>query len=219
YEELRAANDQLILDIAARKKAEQEVIHLNQVLELRVQQRTAELEAANRELDSFCYSVSHDLRAPLRRIEGFRRILHDNYHQVIDDQGAHYLTRIEAGTREMTEMINSFLRLSRSTQGEMNIARHNLSDKVNAILKRLREQAPERQVELHIASKVYGEVDSRFIDVLLTNLLENAWKYSLEKPVIEIDFGVLSENNERVYYIADKGVGFNMQFADRLFSP
>src|SRR5690606_20726400 len=144
---------------------------------------------------------------------------HDNYHQVIDDQGAHYLTRIEAGTREMTEMINSFLRLSRSTQGEMNIARHNLSDKVNAILKRLREQAPERQVELHIASKVYGEVDSRFIDVLLTNLLENAWKYSLEKPVIEIDFGVLSENNERVYYIADKGVGFNMQFADRLFSP
>lgn len=219
YEELRAANDQLILDIAARKKAEQEVIHLNQVLELRVQQRTAELEAANRELDSFCYSVSHDLRAPLRRIEGFRRILHDNYHQVIDDQGAHYLARIEAGTREMTEMINSFLRLSRSTQGEMNIARHNLSDKVNAILKRLREQAPERQVELHIASKVYGEVDSRFIDVLLTNLLENAWKYSLEKPVIEIDFGVLSENNERVYYIADKGVGFNMQFADRLFSP
>lgn len=219
YEELRATNQQLLLDIAAREKAEQEVIHLNQVLELRVQQRTAELEAANRELDSFCYSVSHDLRAPLRRIEGFRRILHEDYHQIIDEKGAHYLARIEAGTREMTEMINSFLRLSRATQGELDIARHNLSDMVKSIAKRLAEQAPERRVELHITPKIYADVDSRFMEVLLTNLLENAWKYSLSQPVTKIAFGVLSDNDEQVYYIADSGIGFDMQFADRLFSP
>jgi signal transduction histidine kinase len=219
YEKLRIANQNLEDDIVARKKAEQEVIHLNRVLEHRVKQRTAELEAANKELGSFCYSVSHDLRAPLRRIEGFRRMLNEGYGEQVDDKGRHYLTRIEAGTREMSDMINSFLRLSRATQGEMNIEHYNISILAEKILARLLDQEPERTVNITIQTDVYAEVDKKFFEVLLTNLFENAWKYSLKNRVTDIQFGMLPETDQRVYYIRDNGVGFDMAYADRLFSP
>lgn len=219
YEQLRETNHRLEEDIIARRKAEDEVHHLNRVLEQRVKQRTAELEAANKELGSFCYSVSHDLRAPLRRVEGFRRMLSEDYLQIIDDKGKHYLNRIEASTREMAEMINSFLRLSRSTQGEMHIESHNLSALVTTVVDRLREHEPERQVEIHIQPDVYADVDSRFFEVLLNNLIENAWKYSQKNEQAKIEFGTLPGEDQCVYYIADNGVGFDMAYADRLFSP
>lgn len=219
YEKLRVTNQHLEEDIVARKKAEQEVIHLNRVLEHRVKQRTAELEAANKELGSFCYSVSHDLRAPLRRIEGFRRMLNEDYHEKIDDKGKHYLARIEASTREMSDMINSFLRLSRATQGEMNIEHYPISTLAEVIIARLLEQDPQRAVDISIQTDVYAEVDKKFFEVLLTNLFENAWKYSANNSLTEIKFGTLPETEQRVYYISDNGVGFDMAYADRLFSP
>lgn len=219
YENLRKTNAQLQIDILARQRAEQEVLYLNSVLEQKVRQRTAELEAANKELAAFSYSVSHDLRAPLRRIEGFRRILAEDYQQTIDDKGRHYLSRIEAGTHEMADMIDSFLRLSRTTQGEMEVKRYNISEMVSSIIKGFHEREPERILESAIQPDVYADVDKRFFEVMLTNLIDNAWKYSRQKAVTKIQFGTQQQEGECVYYVSDEGAGFDMSYAGRLFSP
>ncbi|MGB3611941.1 MAG: ATP-binding protein [Cellvibrio sp.] len=219
YENLRDTNKRLEEDNIARRKAEEEVNRLNAVLEQRVRQRTAELEAANKELGAFCYSVSHDLRAPLRRIEGFRRILSEEYRDDLGEKGRHYLSRIEAGTREMAEMIDSFLRLSRATQGEMDVQRVNISEQVTDVINRIQERESNRQITLKIEPDIFADVDKRFFEVLLTNLLDNAWKYSRHQENAKIVFGVTLLNEETVYYISDNGVGFDMAYADRLFSP
>jgi signal transduction histidine kinase len=219
YAKLRNTNQQLEEDIVARRKAEEEVIRLNTVLEQRVRQRTSELEAANNELGAFCYSVSHDLRAPLRRIEGFRRILNEDYHEKIDTQGKHYLARIEAGTREMADMIDSFLRLSRATQGEMDVRRHNLSEMAETIITRIQEQDPSRKITVEIKPEMFADVDSRFFEVLLANLFDNAWKYSRNNSAAKITFSTLPDSTHPVYYVADNGAGFDMAYANRLFSP
>lgn len=219
YEHLREVNSQLKEDNIARRKAEEEVNRLNAVLEQRVHQRTAELEAANKELGTFCYSVSHDLRAPLRRIEGFRRILSEEYQERLDERGLHYLTRIEVGTREMAEMIDSFLRLSRATQGEMVVQPVNLSRQVEDIFARIQEREPQRQLELILQPNIFADVDHRFFDVLFTNLLDNACKYSRQQQNAKISFGVILRHGEVIYYVEDNGVGFDMAYANRLFSP
>lgn len=219
YQELAASNIQLQKDIEARKIAEQEVLRLNSVLEQKVLQRTAELEAANQELSSFCYSVSHDLRAPLRRIEGFRRILSEDYHQNLDEQANHYLSRIEASTTEMANMIESFLRLSRSTQGELSLSIINLSQKVEHLLASLTERDPDRKYQFTIEPNLTANVDPRFIDVLLTNLVDNAWKYTRNQEITRIAFGWTVTEQGGEFYLKDNGAGFNSNFADRLFTP
>ncbi len=219
YAQLRTTNEQLQEDIAARIAAETEVVRLNMHLEQRVHQRTAELEAANKELGTFCYSVSHDLRAPLRRIEGFRRLLKENYLAHIDETGQHYLNRIEAGTREMADMIDSFLRLSRATQGEMDVQRQDLSQLGREIAARLRERDPDRSLDILIQPNMEDDIDRRFFEVLLNNLLENAWKYSRNSPHAKITFGRVLKAGEWVYHVTDNGVGFDMAYANRLFSP
>jgi light-regulated signal transduction histidine kinase (bacteriophytochrome) len=219
YDKLKEANNQLEKDIIARKKAEREVIHLNRVLEQRVKQRTSELEAANKELDSFCYSVSHDLRAPLRRVEGFRKIFSDSYHAIVDTKGQHYLSRIEAGTREMAEMIDSFLQLARNTQGEMNVKPHNISEIAKAAISKIREREPERNAIIDIQESMHANVDNHFFEGLLNNLLENAWKYSRNKNPTKIIFSEDNTSGESIYCIEDNGAGFDMAYADRLFSP
>jgi len=219
YDRLRQANQALEIDIKARIAAEAEVVRLNSLLEQRVIQRTAELEAANKELGAFSYSVSHDLRAPLRRIEGFRRMLIEEYGGLIDTKGHHYLSRMEVGTREMAEMIDSFLRLSRATQGELDVKDENLSLMAVEIIQQLRERDPERQIECVIQDDVTGDVDRRLFDVMLRNLLDNAWKYSRKNPQARIEFGRLLNQGEWVYYVKDNGVGFDMIYASRLFTP
>lgn len=219
YEHMHEVNNALAKDIVARRQAEEEVTRLNAVLEQRVRQRTAELEAANAELASFCYSVSHDLRAPLRRIEGFRRILDDRYHDMVDDQGRHYLDRIAAGTHEMGEMIDSFLRLSRATQGELNVEVVDLSSRVRRLLGEYREREPERDLHPQIQDEVRAPVDSHLFDMLLSNLIDNAWKYSSRHAETHIGFGFKEEGGERIYFVSDRGDGFDMQYADRLFAP
>lgn len=219
YGKLKEANTRLERDIIARQKAEYEVIHLNRVLEQRVKQRTSELEAANKELDSFCYSVSHDLRAPLRRVEGFRKIFSDSYHAIVDTKGQHYLSRIEAGTREMAEMIDSFLQLARNTQGEMNVKPHNISEIAKIAISKIRERDPERNAIIDIQENMHASVDKHFFEVLLNNLLENAWKYSRNKNPTKIFFSEDNTSGESIYCIEDNGAGFDMTYADRLFSP
>lgn len=219
YAQLRDINHRLEEDIIARRKAEEEVVRLNIKLEQRVRQRTSELEAANKELGAFCYSVSHDLCAPLRRVEGFRRILSENYHEKLDDQGQHYLARIEAGTREMAEMIDNFLRLSQATQGEMDVQKHNISEMAKVITTHIHEQNPNRKVAVEIKPDIFADVDRHFFEVLLTNLFDNAWKYSRNNPAAQIAFGTLPDSEQPVYYLADNGAGFDMAYASHLFTP
>ncbi len=219
YSELQAVNLTLEEDIGARKKAEAEVKKLNDELESRVAQRTAELEAANQELGSFCYSVSHDLRAPLRRIEGFRRILESDYASKLDDTAIHYLDRIEAGTSEMNTMIESFLKLSKSTSVELVVEKINLSQLFKRAVLRLTERDNDRNVSIDIQSDIYVNGDERLLDLLVTNLVDNALKYTRQEPDASMIFSASELGGKTVYIVEDNGVGFNMDYAKKLFSP
>lgn len=219
FEHMREVNITLAQDIIARREAEEEVKRLNAILEERVRQRTAELEAANKELASFCYSVSHDLRAPLRRIEGFRRLLSDELNAQSSTDMQHYLSRIETGTRDMADMIDSFLRLSRTTQGELSVESVNLSELVARLYKEFSERDPERLVKLDLEPQVWAQVDRRFFEMLLSNLLSNAWKYSSQVNPAKILFGTRWHEGQKQYFVTDNGAGFDMKYADRLFAP
>ncbi|WP_161539614.1 sensor histidine kinase [Paramagnetospirillum kuznetsovii] len=219
YHQLRDVNAELEEDIAARRKAEEEVTRLNAELEQRVRQRTAELEASNKELDAFTYSVSHDLRAPLRRIEGFGQILDTEYSGSLDERFGHYLTRIRAGARDMAEMIDSFLQLSRSTRSELTVEPINLSDIAHKVASRLREKDPQRSVSIEIAPDLMTKGDRRLMDAVLENLLGNAWKYSRHNKSATISFGTEMAEGRLVYVVRDNGAGFDMNYLDRLFMP
>lgn len=219
YTDLRDANTELEQDIIARKHAEAEIIRLNAVLEQRVRQRTAELEAANKELASFSYSVSHDLRAPLRRIEGFGQMLVEGYMDALDDRARHCLERIRSGTREMGEMIDSFLRLSRSTRGELNLEPVDLSGMAADIAFTLAEKDPERRVEIDVQPGVVVQGDRRLMTSAMTNLLENAWKYTRTTDKPKVSFGTTEVDGRVAYFVKDNGAGFDMAFVDRLFTP
>ena len=219
YDEVRAVNEELQEDIVARKKAEAEVKLLNEELEYRVEQRTAELEAANKELNSFCYSVSHDLRAPIRRVEGFRRNFEDVYADKIDEQGRHYLTRMEACVHEMNEMIDSFLKLSKSTSFELKLAEVNLTAIAHRVVARLQEKDSQRRVDIDIEEAITADCDSRLVELLLTNLIENAWKYTSRNERARIAFYTKELCGEHVFVVEDDGAGFDMEFAGNLFTP
>ncbi|HLO78579.1 MAG TPA: ATP-binding protein, partial [Magnetospirillum sp.] len=216
YADLRDANQELEKDIEARKEAEAEITRLNAVLEQRVRQRTAELEAANNELASFSYSVSHDLRAPLRRIEGFARILLEETGSHFDERGEHCVNRIQAGTREMSEMVDSFLRLSRTTRGELALEQVDLSSVVQSVVAELAEKEPDRAVAVHIQPGLSIQGDRRLLKSALVNLFENAWKYTRRTSVPEVWFG---RNADGAFFVRDNGVGFDQSFAGRLFIP
>lgn len=220
YDELRVAHDELAADIIARRRAEDEVKRLNAVLEQRVRQRTAELEAANKELGAFSYSVAHDLRAPLRRIEGFGRILLEDYTERLDARGIRYLGRIRAGVHEMAEMIDSFLRLSRATQGELSVEPVDLSRQARVVATRLREKDPGRDVFVDIEAGMIAEGDRRLLSLVLENLIDNAWKYTRRTDGATIAFNSRRDGaGRRVYVVRDNGAGFDMTLVDRLFTP
>ena len=219
YDDIRTVNKQLKKDIVARKQAQAEVKLLNDELENRVLLRTAELEAANKELNSFCYSVSHDLRAPLRRVEGFRRTFAEEFSSRLDPQGMHYLSRMEACTSEMNAMIDSFLVLSKSTSAELNIEDVNLSEVANRVIHQLVESDGSRNVAVTIQKNIVIPCDARLVELLLTNLLDNAWKYSSKNSEAAISFYRRKKKGEYIYIVEDNGAGFNMEFADNLFSP
>ena len=215
YRELQTVNTELAADNHARRMAEQEVQQLNAQLELRVRQRTLELEAANRELGAFAYSVSHDLRAPVRRIEGFSRILQEDCGERLGEDGRQTLTRIRAGVQDMGEMIDSFLRLSRSTRQELTLEPVDLSAMAAVVVTRLMEKDPERAVAVEIQPGLRAEADRRLIKLVLENLFDNAWKYTRHTADAAIVFG----RRGAEFFIRDNGAGFDMAFAGRLFSP
>ena len=182
-------------------------------------QRTLQLEAANRELESFSYSVSHDLQAPLRVINGFSQVLWDNYQSSLDDRGRHYLQRIQANSQRMSNLIDALLQLSRVTRSQMQSISVNLSDIAQDIIEELKGAAPERQVQFEIASNLIAQGDPQLLRIVLSNLLDNAWKYTSKRSQAKIEFNVLSDDkSQSIYYVRDNGAGFDLEYAGKLFT-
>ncbi|MBW8330623.1 MAG: response regulator [Prolixibacteraceae bacterium] len=206
-------------DITNRKKNEEKIKTMNEELELKVLQRTAQLEATNNELESFSYSVSHDLRAPLRSIDGFSQALTEDYFSLFDDRGKDYLNRIWSSSKKMTQLIDAMLNLARVTRAPMNISKVNLSAMAQSILDEIGRNDPERVVEIIIEPNLIQEADATLIKAVLQNYFENAWKFTSHQPVAKIEFGLKVIQEGKAYFIRDNGVGFNMEYSGKLFAP
>jgi signal transduction histidine kinase/ligand-binding sensor domain-containing protein len=186
-------------------------------LEERVRQRTAELELANRELEAFSYSVSHDLRAPLRGVDGFSQALQEDYAGKLDAEGQDYLRRIRAGAQHMGRLIEALLGLSRVTRGTLQLAPVNLSHLAVEIAAELARREPTAKVEVIVAPDLVAAGDSPLLRVALENLLGNAWKFTSRRTDARIEFGVTEQDGLRVYFVRDNGAGFDMTHAQKLF--
>lgn len=207
------------IDITKRKDAERALRELNETLEHKVAARTVELEAVNRELETFCYSVSHDLRAPLRGIAGFGEILRENYGSLLDDTGRAYLTRVLDAADRMGQLIDDLLNLSRVTREEFRGGIVDLTALARVVLDALRLTAPDRAVEFHVADDLCARGDARLLRVLLENLLGNAWKFTARKTVARISFSSLLIDGSPAFFVRDNGAGFDPRYAGKLFAP
>ena len=205
--------DGVIGDVTARKRAEFEIRELN----ARLADQLTELTAVNKELEAFSYSVSHDLRAPLRSIDGFSRALIEDYYDHLDAQGRDYLERVSDASQRMSRLIDDLLLLSRITRAEMTKTSVDMSAMAREIIDDLRRADPQRAIECEIEAGLMVEADARLLRVALTNLLDNAWKFTSKTPVPKITVGRHVRENVDVYYVTDNGAGFNMAYADKLF--
>jgi light-regulated signal transduction histidine kinase (bacteriophytochrome) len=203
----------------ARRKAERQLETLNKNLERRVRERTDALEAANAELEAFSYSVSHDLRAPLRALDGFSLALLEDYGEGLDDEAADYLQRIRAASQRMARLIDDLLMLSRVTRREMRSQQVDLSAIAGAIVSDLFADDASRQVRFMIAENMVVDGDPDLLDVALRNQLGNAWKFTTGTADAEVAVGVEESDGERRFFVRDNGAGFEQQYADKLFAP
>ncbi len=212
-----ASNRELAREVAERKNAEDEVLRLNRDLEARVQERTNKLQEINRELEAFSYSVSHDLRAPLRAIDGFSQALLTEYGNKLDEKMQHYLNRIRTGTVRMGQLIEDLLNLSRISRLEILWREVDLSALANQIMHELQQREPERKVTVSVWDNITVNADQRLLRVALENLLGNAWKFTGKTEQPRIEFGMLQEGERRIIFVRDNGAGFDMAYADKLF--
>ena len=208
-----------VTDVDDRRRAEDEIHRLNQELEQRVRDRTAKLQEINAELEAFSYSVSHDLRAPLRAMDGFSQRLLQDYGPNLDQQAKGYLDRIRNGATRMGQLIEDLLSLSRITRVEIKRSDMDVSALVHQIIHDLQQREPERKVEVSVWDGVHVQADMRLVRVALENLLGNAWKFSSKTGQPRIEFGMMQEGERKVMFVRDNGAGFDMAYADKLFGP
>ena len=207
-------------DITERVRAEARVHALNRTLEARVALRTRELSQANQELEAFAYSVSHDLRAPLRAIDGFSRILAERYARVLDEEGVDYLSRVRKAASRMGELIDALLKMSRVGRGEMRLERLDVSRIAAEVVEELRLATPERKVDVVIAPDMAVEGDAALVRNLLGNVLGNAWKFTRDRENARVEIGITGVDEGMVeFYVRDNGAGFTQEYADKLFRP
>lgn len=195
--------------------AREHLQRLNQDL----QRHAAELEAANKEIEAFSYSVSHDLRAPLRSIDGFSQAILEDYADRLDEPGRQYLARVRAATSRMGDLIDDLLRLSRVTRAEMTHETVDMSAIVESLAVDLRHSDPQRAVRFAIQPGLEVEGDCNLLRILLTNLISNAWKFTARRDDPCIEFGMHERDGERTYWVRDNGAGFDMAYARKLFVP
>jgi PAS domain S-box-containing protein len=207
-------------DLTERKIAQEELQSSEQryrELAETLKYQSTQLEAVNKELEAFCYSISHDLRAPLRAIDGFSQAIYEEYADKLDDTGKRYLTRVRDGSQQMAGLIDDMLNLSRLTRGELNFEDNiDLSQIAKSITADLQRMEPDRQVAFSIEEDLVVCGDKRLLQSMLWNLLGNAWKYTSKHTSANIEFGKIT-NGKTIYYVKDDGAGFNMQYADKLF--
>jgi light-regulated signal transduction histidine kinase (bacteriophytochrome) len=206
-----------IIDITERKNAKLKILQLNTNLEEKVYRRTIELESANTELAGFAYSVSHDLRAPLRAIDGWSLALLEDYGHQLDNEAQQYLNRVRSETQRMGTLIDDMLRLSRVTRDEMKLDPVNLTDLAHSITAKLRNAQPERSMEFVIGPELITAGDERLLEIALTNLFSNAVKFTGKRNNALIEFGRMETKGEMAFYVRDNGAGFDMAYVGILF--
>jgi PAS domain S-box-containing protein len=207
------------IDVTARREAERELAETNADLERRVLERTLELEAAIDELEAFSYSVSHDLRSPLRALDGFSLALLEDYGDVLDDTGKDYLHRVRAGSQRMGALIDDLLVLSRMSRREMRREKVDLAASAREVIADLRREEPERDVEFTLPETLDADGDPGLLRALLQNLLGNAWKFTSRRPTAHVELGVDRRGDAVTYFVRDDGVGFEPAYVDKLFTP
>ncbi len=206
-------------DMTERRLTEEKLRELNEDLERRVQQRTADLVIANRELEAFSYSVSHDLRAPLRALDGFSRLLLDMTAGKLNEKEQDYLRRIRNAAQRMAQLTDAMLMLARLTRTPIDPRPMDLSQLASAVANDLRQAAPERSVDVVIAPGMRARVDARLARAVFENLLRNAWKFTRDAPEPRIEVGLCEERGETVFFVRDNGVGFDPALKSKLFVP
>lgn len=209
----------LLLDDLAFRAAEAEAAHRVTQMELErmVAERTLELARANRELEAFSYSVAHDLRAPLRSIDGFSQALLEDYADKLDAEGRNHLQQVRESAQQMGRLIDDLLTLSRVTRSELRHELADLSALARSALARLQKNEPERRAELVIPDGLIANGDAGLLGIVLENLLGNAWKFTRRRPVARIEVGARHEEACPVFFVRDNGAGFDMVYADKLF--
>lgn len=220
--ELRVKERTLELEAKSTELNENQAALLNLVEDLNEKSSqlalsSQKLEQANKELEAFSYSVSHDLRAPLRGIDGFSLALMEDYYKDLDDTAKDYIKRIRNSTMRMDKLIDSMLKLSRVTRFELKYEKINLSKLINEIADRLKIAEPHRNADFKIQNDVYADADKYLLSIGLENLLNNAWKYSSKKEKTVIEFGTIIKDSKIIYFIKDNGSGFDMKYYDKLF--
>ena len=218
-DKLARANMDLELENAERRRAEIEARGLNEELESRVVTRTAEIAAVNRELEAFAYSVSHDLRAPLRHMTGFSQVLLEDYGGVLDETATDFLHRISRASVHMGQLIDGLLTLSRVSRGDLERTEVDLAAIAHNIAQRFRLAEPDRNVAITIAPHIHVHADARLMFLVLQNLLGNAWKFTGNTADAAITFGEVERDGQMACFVRDNGAGFDMAYVSKLFAP